>query len=314
MNGPKKRTNPLVSIIVITYNSVKYVLETLESAKAQTYRNVELIVSDDCSTDDTVAVCRKWLDENGGHFVRAELLQTPRNTGCPGNCNRGLRVAQGVWIKFIAGDDILLPDCLEAMLEFAIAKNVRIATSAMEEFCDDGWPTRISKRLRADQARFFRTSKERQLEVYLRYPIFLNTPAFLINKNVFSKIGMYDEAFGMLEDTPFVIKALQAGYTVCYNERTTVRYRTAPPAKMRVDRQSDDMFLCFDRYQRPFLHKHTIANWFVFYHWYLRNRSWKAKTWPRKLLFRVLIMFTDMIALRNRLPYVRSMGASMASH
>ena len=44
---------PLVSIIVITYNSAKYVLETLESAKNQTYQNIELIISDDCSNDDT---------------------------------------------------------------------------------------------------------------------------------------------------------------------------------------------------------------------------------------------------------------------
>ncbi len=55
--------NPLVSIIVCTYNSSKYVLETLESAKEQTYQNVELIVSDDCSTDNTVELCRKWIAE-----------------------------------------------------------------------------------------------------------------------------------------------------------------------------------------------------------------------------------------------------------
>ncbi|MDR0890977.1 MAG: glycosyltransferase [Endomicrobium sp.] len=52
--------NPLVSVCVITYNSSKYVLETLESIKTQTYQNIELIVSDDCSTDDTVEVCENY--------------------------------------------------------------------------------------------------------------------------------------------------------------------------------------------------------------------------------------------------------------
>ena len=60
--------NPLVSIIVITYNSSKYVLETLESAKAQTYQNIELIVTDDCSNDNTVEICRKWIEENKERF------------------------------------------------------------------------------------------------------------------------------------------------------------------------------------------------------------------------------------------------------
>jgi alpha-1,3-rhamnosyltransferase len=51
----------LVSIVIITYNSAKYVLETLESVKAQTYEKIELVISDDCSTDDTVEVCRDGL-------------------------------------------------------------------------------------------------------------------------------------------------------------------------------------------------------------------------------------------------------------
>ena len=59
-----KNNNPLVSIIVITYNSAKFVLETLESAKAQTYQNIELIISDDGSTDNTVQICREWLKNN----------------------------------------------------------------------------------------------------------------------------------------------------------------------------------------------------------------------------------------------------------
>lgn len=74
--------NPLVSIIVITYNSAKYVLETLESAKAQTYQNIKLIVSDDCSTDNKIEICRKWLEKNKGRFVRTELITVEQNTDC----------------------------------------------------------------------------------------------------------------------------------------------------------------------------------------------------------------------------------------
>jgi len=77
--------NPLVSIIVITYNSSEYVIETLESAKAQTYQNIELIVSDDCSTDETLEICRDWMKKNQDRFVRSELITTEKNTGISGN-------------------------------------------------------------------------------------------------------------------------------------------------------------------------------------------------------------------------------------
>ena len=95
---------PLVSIVVITYNSSKYVLETLESAKEQSYQNLELIISDDCSFDDTVAICRNWIAKNKERFVRIELLSVDKNTGIPANCNRGVKVAKGEWVKLIAGE------------------------------------------------------------------------------------------------------------------------------------------------------------------------------------------------------------------
>ena len=110
---------PLVSIIVITYNSSKYVLETLESAKAQTYQNIELIVSDDCSTDNTVEICREWIEKNKKRFLRTELITSEKNTGIPANCNRGVKAAQGEWVKLIAGDDILCNNCIEANIEYA---------------------------------------------------------------------------------------------------------------------------------------------------------------------------------------------------
>ena len=113
--------NPLVSIIVITYNSSKYVLETLESAKAQTYQNIELIVSDDCSTDDTVEVCKKWIAKNTERFVKVEIITAHENTGIPKNCNRGVYESRGEWVKLIAGDDILLSTCIQKNVDYTTA-------------------------------------------------------------------------------------------------------------------------------------------------------------------------------------------------
>ena len=119
----KTDENPLVSIIVITYNSAKYVLETLESAKAQTYQNIELIVSDDCSIDNTVEICREWIEQNKNRFVRTELITIPENTGIPANCNRGVRAAQGEWVKLIAGDDMLDNDCILNYVNYIYLSN-----------------------------------------------------------------------------------------------------------------------------------------------------------------------------------------------
>ncbi|MBH2024900.1 MAG: glycosyltransferase, partial [Flavobacteriales bacterium] len=82
--------NPLVSVVVITYNSSKYVMETLESVKAQTYENIELIISDDGSTDHTIEMCRVWLAQNNNRFPKTKLLTVEENTGIPANCNRGV--------------------------------------------------------------------------------------------------------------------------------------------------------------------------------------------------------------------------------
>ncbi len=109
---------PLVSVPVITYNSSKFVLETLESIKSQTYQNIELIISDDCSTDNTVELCQNWVKKNKERFVHTRIITSETNTGVSANLNRAEAACQGEWIKGIAGDDLLMPDCVESCLEY----------------------------------------------------------------------------------------------------------------------------------------------------------------------------------------------------
>ena len=108
----------LVSVRVVTYNSSKTVLETLDSIKAQTYPNIELIISDDSSKDNTVEICREWLDKNGSRFARTELLTVPVNTGVSANINRSERACRAEWCKGIAGDDMLMPNCIADCMDY----------------------------------------------------------------------------------------------------------------------------------------------------------------------------------------------------
>ena len=107
----------LVSICVVTYNSGKVIGETLDSIVEQTYQNIELIISDDSSKDDTMLVVKNWLEKNKARFVRTALLETDSNTGVTANCNRACKAARGEFVKLI-GDDILLPEYVSEFVAY----------------------------------------------------------------------------------------------------------------------------------------------------------------------------------------------------
>ncbi|HYH15160.1 MAG TPA: glycosyltransferase family A protein, partial [Flavisolibacter sp.] len=117
----------LVSIIVITFNSEKYIAETLESIKEQTYNTIELIISDDHSNDETIEICESWLKENSDRFVRTQIVLSETNTGIAHNCNRGILASRGEWIKVIAGDDALEPDMTRRYMQFAKLQSNAVA-------------------------------------------------------------------------------------------------------------------------------------------------------------------------------------------
>lgn len=105
--------NELVSIIMPSYNTAKFISETVESVSAQTYPNWELIIVDDCSTDDTDAVVRPYLVDDRIRYIKNE-----KNSGAAFSRNRALREAKGKWIAFLDSDDVWLPEKLEKQIEF----------------------------------------------------------------------------------------------------------------------------------------------------------------------------------------------------
>ena len=104
----------LVSIIMPAYNAEKYILNAINSILSQTYQNWELIVVDDCSTDQTTSVLSNLKDK------RIRLFKNERNCGAAISRNRALREARGKWIAFLDSDDMWHPEKLERQLKFMI--------------------------------------------------------------------------------------------------------------------------------------------------------------------------------------------------
>lgn len=102
----------LVSIVMPSYNTGKYIAETITSVLAQTYTNWELLIVDDCSTDDTDAVVAGFSDP------RIRYFKNEQNGGAAVSRNRALREARGRWIAFLDSDDVWLPEKLERQIAF----------------------------------------------------------------------------------------------------------------------------------------------------------------------------------------------------
>ena len=219
--------NPLVSIIVITYNSAKYVIETLESAKYQSCKNIELIISDDCSTDDTVTVCETWIKENKDCFIRTKLITVEQNKGIPANCNRGVNTSNGEWIKLIAGDDILLPNCIEDNLRFInLNKNAKIVFSTMQLFRkEDGKTIYLGISPLDNQKKMYELNANEQYNTLIESNWNWATPSSFIQKKVIIDLDFYDTDYTHFEDYPFWIKATKKGVKLHFFDKATVLYR-----------------------------------------------------------------------------------------
>lgn len=101
---------PLVTIVVISYNQGKYIKENLDSIKSQTYNNIQLIVADDASSDDSVQIFDEWLLDND---YNAEKNYHKDNKGLATTLNECVEIANGKYIKLIAADDFLNPESIE---------------------------------------------------------------------------------------------------------------------------------------------------------------------------------------------------------
>jgi glycosyltransferase involved in cell wall biosynthesis len=205
-----------VSIICLCYNHARFVEEAIDSVWQQTYDNIELIVVDDASQDNSVAIIREKL--RGRPDVI--FIPLPENTG---NCrafNQGLARATGDYIIDLAADDVLLPERVAEGVKALQAHGMTYGLS----FSDAAWIDDAGNLLHLHSQRFPH-DKVPQGDVYLplitRY--FICSPSMMFTRLLIDSLGGYDESLSY-EDFDLWMRGARA-FRFCYTPQVLVRKR-----------------------------------------------------------------------------------------
>jgi succinoglycan biosynthesis protein ExoO len=202
----RSRRRPLISVVMANYRGAAYLPTALESVLAQTIPDIEIIVSDDASPDDSVAVVRQFAR----HDPRVRLIEARDNRGPAAVRNSALAVARGEWIAIVDSDDVIRPERFETLLAAAREHNADAVADDLLFFSESGpGPTLLGSA----------TAKE-PMRISAEYFIRSNTtgnglPPLGYLKPVFrrSRIeGMrYDETIRIAEDYDFLLRLLLEG-------------------------------------------------------------------------------------------------------
>lgn len=121
----------LVSIIMPSWNTERFIAETIQSVIDQTYINWELLIVDDCSTDNTDAVVASFKDD------RIKYFKNEKNSGAAVTRNKAMREAQGEWIAFLDSDDLWVPEKLEHQIKFMKKNGYNLSFTEYEKIDED---------------------------------------------------------------------------------------------------------------------------------------------------------------------------------
>lgn len=128
----------LVSVIMPSYNTAKFIGESIKSVLSQTYTNLELIIVDDCSTDNTDETVKPFLADK-----RVKYLKNENNSGAALTRNRALREANGEWIAFLDSDDLWRPEKLEKQIAFMKSGGYKFSYHDYEKIDENSDPLNI---------------------------------------------------------------------------------------------------------------------------------------------------------------------------
>jgi len=262
-----------ISVILTSYNYEKYIKEVINSVLNQTFTDFELIIVDDCSSDNSAEIIKSFNDD------RIKFIQNDKNYGLKYSIKKAIQIAQGKWIAFLESDDLWISKALETRLKYAEKyPNVGIIFNDVEEFGDEEW-------LEAVKNNFIRTRK------ILNKMIFPKKIFYNINVHnlimTFSSVMIKREYFENLNFNTPIDTLLDWWIYIHITYLTDAFYIKEKLTKWRQHRQSYIL-----RKKQPTFKFANIEAYFDVY-----------KTYQLNISFLPFLLFSIFIMLLNRLKF-----------
>jgi glycosyltransferase involved in cell wall biosynthesis len=222
------QSNPVVTVIALCFNHERFVLEALESIRAQTFQDFELIVTDDASRDGSAGLIAQWLGE---HRPDAHFIRHSSNAGLCPTLNEALARARGEYICMIATDDTWMPDRLERHVA-AMAEqpdSVAVVYSDVAQMDEDGHP--LPQNFIAHHRPGF-VPPSGQIFATLADGNFIPAMGATIRRSALTAVGGYDERLSY-EDYDMWLR-LSARYDFVFCPGIVARYRIVSTSMVRT--------------------------------------------------------------------------------
>ncbi len=222
---------PLVSICIPTYNAEAFIAETIDSALAQTYTAIQIVISDDGSSDRTVEIAKQLLEGMLEGKSITWQLSTHDRLGIAANWNHCISLAQGKYIKFLFQDDVIATDCIAKMVALA-EQDAEIGLVFARRNIINSDDTKLDRLYVDITEGWTNLSAIQSGRSLLADPKLLEAPlnkigeptAVLITKDVFDKVGLFDPNLQQVLDLDMWLR-IMAQYKIGYIDEVLAGFR-----------------------------------------------------------------------------------------
>ncbi len=208
--------NPLVSIIIPLYNAESYISESIESVLSQTYQNIELLVINDGSTDNSFRIAKEYESDK-------VIIIDQQNKGASAARNLGLQLSKGEFVKFFDADDLMNPEMIESQVKIAIKNPDSIISGKWGRF----YKSDINSFQLCREECWRNLNSITWLKLSWKNALPMTQPGiFLLSRKVIEKAGYWDERLSLNDDMEFFTKNILAAKKVFFCDNAILYYRS----------------------------------------------------------------------------------------
>lgn len=217
-----KKENPLVSICIPTFNSARFIRESLNSVVTQTYRPIEVIISDNASTDATVAIVQEYVNRHGFKFY-----QSPHNLGMGGNFNKLISLAHGKYIAIYHSDDVYDATIVEESVKVLDGDETIGLAGTMGNIMNEEGTLFSSFKLPKHLRKLNKTiyNFDEALSGIVKRGWFFVTPSIMVRKKLYDELGVFElKGYRSAVDYELWLK-IASKYKVAIINKNLINYR-----------------------------------------------------------------------------------------